>query len=90
MQGISRFQGISKYRPQLFTPKNASMMNRQAVQATRDNVFAASEMFSSTLSGFGSGMVEITIKAATERIRAEATRKMEANRKATSTVDFKV
>lgn len=83
-------QGISKYRPQLYTPRYTSLMNRQAVQAMRDNITAASGVFESSLTGFGSGMVDITIKAATQRIRAEAMKKIEANRAKTSALDLKV
>ncbi len=68
--------GISKYRPQLYTPRYLSEMNRQAVQSYSDATQIAADKFVSALSDQGSTMVTLIIQQATQRIQNEARAKI--------------
>lgn len=70
--------GISKYRPQLYTPKWASYYNKQAVANYDAAVSAAADLFSSQMSSMGSDMVNLTIQKAAARIQKQAQEKIAA------------
>jgi hypothetical protein len=81
------YGGISKYRPQFYTPRYASEMNKAAVQAYRDSVTAAADMFSAQMSDMGSGMVNISIQRAVDRIQKQAAAKMAAAQKTSASIN---
>lgn len=76
--------GISKYRPQLYQPKNLSFYNKQAARNLSDATKAAADLFASQLTDQGSGMVNLVIKQAVDRIQKQAQAKIA---KATASLD---
>lgn len=68
--------GISKYRPQLYQPKNLSFYNKQAARNLSDATKAAADLFASQLTDQGSGMVNLVIKQAVDRIQKQAQAKI--------------
>ncbi|MEJ1161886.1 hypothetical protein [Prosthecomicrobium sp. N25] len=68
--------GISKYRPQFYTPKYASLLNRQAGRDAADAIAVAANTFASQFTDNGSSMVNLTIKKAVARVQEQAKAKL--------------
>jgi hypothetical protein len=76
---IMAISGISKYRPQLYTPRNLSTMNKQAADSARDSISSAADTFASQMTDFGSSQVTLIIQQTAARIQAQARAKMAAS-----------
>lgn len=76
--------GISKYRPQLYQPKNLSFYNKQAARNVSEATKAAANLFASQMTDQGSGMVTLIIKQAVDRVQKQAQAKIA---KATASLD---
>lgn len=76
--------GISKYRPQLYQPKNLSFYNKQAALNLSEATKAAANLFASQMTDQGATMVNLVIKQAVERVQKQAQEKIA---KATASID---
>ena len=70
--------GISKYRPQLYTPKWQSYYNKQAIAVYDQTIADAAGVLFGQMSTFGSDMVNLTIQRAVDRVQKEAQAKVAA------------